>query len=311
MSHSEVAHNFAHQTGNKKNGFNVFYETNENGSSTIYSYGKHFGIAHILEPSKYGLNVCLFTEASYSVSTGKHISIVSSAVSHFDKIYVPKEVTEYIDFNGNLEVSDSTINSDINHFNSELETYINKHLRAIKYSYLDNILSTIDKAKKYSELFNCKHKLNGRIREAVYNDINTEDKVLETFFSDSEVQKIKDKREAQKQREAKKLKDSINAFRDGKRAFVSGTNYTYLRALTNEDNETIIQTSKSVNMTENEARMIWKTMQKAREDKTSFENVCTINGFNVSEVNSDYVKAGCHTVSFSEAKRIADKLKWD
>jgi len=312
-SHSEVAHNFAHQTGNSKNGFNIFYETNENGSSTIYSYGHHFGVSHILEPNKYGLNVCLFTEADYSVSTSKHKSIISSALSHFDKIYVPNEVGCYIDFNGNIEVSYYQIEKDINHYNNQLNKYIGKHFRARKYSYLDDILSTIEDAKKYAELFNCKHRLNGKIRKAIYNDIDTESGVLEYFFSDSEVQKIKDKRQAQKERKDKRIKKAVQMFRDGKVGFVrEDTNYTYLRVNTEDD---VIQTSKGINLPIKDAKLVWAALKIAKDQDKDIQRHCTVSATNGSawEINTitpKYIKAGCHTVTYREAKRIAEKLNW-
>lgn len=79
-SHDVVAHNWAHQTGRKRRGFNVFYE-----GATIYSYGHHFPIAkHVVTPS--GERVVVMTRDSYSISTSKHISIVWRAASHLPMV---------------------------------------------------------------------------------------------------------------------------------------------------------------------------------------------------------------------------------
>jgi hypothetical protein len=73
-SHDTVAHNWAHQTGKKCRGFNMFYE-----GETIYSYGSHFPIARFFTAPN-GERVVLFNEDSYSVSTSKHQTIVRRAL---------------------------------------------------------------------------------------------------------------------------------------------------------------------------------------------------------------------------------------
>ena len=79
-SHDEVAHNWAHQTGRKRRGFNMFYE-----GDTIYSYGYHFPIARIDGDA----GCILFTTDSRSVSTAKHKTIVRRAVLHLTIFSVP------------------------------------------------------------------------------------------------------------------------------------------------------------------------------------------------------------------------------
>lgn len=71
--HHEVAHAWAHQTGRDRNGHSMFYD-----GDTIYSYGRHFPIARIVEVK--GRTVVLFTTRSYSVSTAKQKSIVRGSI---------------------------------------------------------------------------------------------------------------------------------------------------------------------------------------------------------------------------------------
>ena len=78
-SPQQTAHLFALQTQSESrtpNGSLYF-----NGNS-IYSYGSHFCIAKFIDDK-----TLLFTERSYSNTTGKHISVVSYATSHIEKIY--------------------------------------------------------------------------------------------------------------------------------------------------------------------------------------------------------------------------------
>lgn len=75
-THDDVAHNWAHQTGRKNRGFNVFYD-----GDVIYSHGHHFMIAkHFVAPN--GETVVLFNKESRSVSTSQHQAIVRRAASN-------------------------------------------------------------------------------------------------------------------------------------------------------------------------------------------------------------------------------------
>jgi hypothetical protein len=72
--HDAVAHNWAHQTGRKHRGFNMYYE-----GETIFSYGAHFPIARHVTDER-GASRVLMTTKSYSVSTAKHKGTVWRAV---------------------------------------------------------------------------------------------------------------------------------------------------------------------------------------------------------------------------------------
>ncbi len=76
-SHDEVAHNWAHRTGRARNGLNMYYE-----GDTIYSRDSHFPIARHVEDRQGRLCVLLGPADGYSVSTGKHKSIVLRALDY-------------------------------------------------------------------------------------------------------------------------------------------------------------------------------------------------------------------------------------
>ncbi len=97
--HNAVAHNWAHQTGRARKGFNMFYEGN-----TIYSYGYHFPIARMMTAPN-GERVVLFTQSNYSVSTSKHKTIVQRALGYDreDILYVPKLDAYSFDAAGNWD----------------------------------------------------------------------------------------------------------------------------------------------------------------------------------------------------------------
>lgn len=83
-THDEVAHNWAHQTGRKRNGHAMFYD-----GDTIYSWGRHFPIAKFFNAPN-GERVILFNADSYSVSTSKHQTIVRRAIA------LPRERVIYL-----------------------------------------------------------------------------------------------------------------------------------------------------------------------------------------------------------------------
>ena len=96
-THDQVAHAWAHQTGKRQNGPNMFYR-----GKTIYSYGSHFPIATLVEPAP-GRTVVLFTSSGYSVSTAKHKQITRHACSHLPTFVVPMQGTDEYSHQRNLD----------------------------------------------------------------------------------------------------------------------------------------------------------------------------------------------------------------
>lgn len=87
MSHRDVAHNWAHQTGKYRKSGNMFYE-----GATIYSWGHHWPIATIRTGKTAegdDISVVLYTDEKRSVSTSSHTRIALQAVSHMIRIRVP------------------------------------------------------------------------------------------------------------------------------------------------------------------------------------------------------------------------------
>lgn len=79
-SHSECAHIWASQSQDQGRASRVFFE-----GQVIYSYGYHFPVARFAP--EYG-NIVLFTSRGYSPSTGKHKTLIRSAIpSTYQVIY--------------------------------------------------------------------------------------------------------------------------------------------------------------------------------------------------------------------------------
>lgn len=78
--HEEVAFLWARQEQERAEGSNMFFE-----GDTIYSYGRHFPIARIVD----GLNCVLFTTHDYSVSTSTHKRVVQCNLVGSRLFHVP------------------------------------------------------------------------------------------------------------------------------------------------------------------------------------------------------------------------------
>lgn len=84
ISNSMVAHNFAHNVKENQHSNSMFWESRNDGTRHIYSYGYHFCIA-VIDPAA---DVVLFTTDRYSNTTAKHINDVRGALYQNNIIYV-------------------------------------------------------------------------------------------------------------------------------------------------------------------------------------------------------------------------------
>ncbi len=138
-SHNQVAHAWAHQTGRQTKGHNMFYV-----GDTIYSYGYHYAIARLITMTS-GECVVLMNSNGYSVSTNKHKSIVSRAVSHLTIIEVP-----YV-----LATNAEACQANFEYLVKSAADWVAKARRARLYgdSYLSRALGFIRDANEYNRLF--------------------------------------------------------------------------------------------------------------------------------------------------------------
>lgn len=102
-SHMQVAHAWMNKTGRSKRGFAMFYE-----GDTIYSWGKHFPIAHHVT-SEGGAPCVLITTREYSRSTAKHVTYTYRAthgmVFEVDNVMATTEQEHLHNYTAMLEVA--------------------------------------------------------------------------------------------------------------------------------------------------------------------------------------------------------------
>ena len=291
-SNYDIAHNFAHQTGKKMNATSMFYEINDK-TSTIYSYGYHFGIATILKDS----NTLVITNENYSRSTGKHINIVQQATSHFaKKISVPVDTT-FIQRDGSVSKHDKK--RVIHRFREQINMYVEAQAKARTKDYSNELRFLIRDLDAFCTYFKCKNLLSGHLRKIIVGKQDYQS----VFFSDEQIAIYKRNEKLRKQRDADYLKKAIKDFRNFDVRNLN-TKYTYLRY---NEKRNVVETSKGMNLEDLDAlRSLYKLMQKGVE----LENVTKIQGFNVNKLTPDYVKAGCHTITRKEADKLAKQLNF-
>lgn len=84
ISNNAVAHNFAHNVKENLHSNSMFWESKNDGTRRIYSYGHHFCIS-IIDPAA---DVVLFCTRGYSNTTAKHIGRVRGALYQDNIIFV-------------------------------------------------------------------------------------------------------------------------------------------------------------------------------------------------------------------------------
>ena len=299
MNNSLIGHNFAHNSQTGLNGSNLFYEHNTNGSRTIYSYGYHFGIAHIPEPNS---NTVYFTLDNYSNTTAKHIIHVRRAISHMNVIYCPFDITEYFRFG---KPTKKAIKRSLEWFERSISETASKHINARKYTYLDSVYYYKKMLETFANAFKCKHLLTGKARKAIYNGYNIE-QIESLFFSPYQIEAHKQRIRNEQERQQKKESKQIKAFKAFECNYLN-TNATYLRL-----NGDVIETSKGIKYTNlDEAKVLFTIAQTCKQMNKPFERHLRIMQYTLNKVTENgTIKIGCHTIPYKETQNIAQKLNW-
>lgn len=259
---SAVAHLWANKSQDSAtNGSNFYFEGN-----TIYSYGGHFPIAKHIEFE--GKNAVLFTEATYSPTTAKHISIVKQACNHLDIIYCASpNATHQTNFDYWLKCAEG------------ISTNLLKAKKPEK--YLLELGRISDQANKYASFFALD------IPDQLKAVLAIENKDQYKAYSDNKeaiLANLKKKQEATlKRKHAKELKTWLSGetsrlyTRDGQ---------DYLRINSQLD---AVETTQGVTIPMGEALTFWKAL---KDKKINIGD--NIGPYSVDAVG-DITKIGCHT----------------
>lgn len=299
MNNSQVSHNFAHNSQTGKNGSNLFFEHNANGSRTIYSYGYHFGIAHIPNAQS---NTVYFTMTSYSNTTAKHINHVWRAVSHMNIIYCPLDITEYFRYG---KPTKNGIKRSLEWFERQIAETKSKHICARKYSYTSQIVRLLSNLETFAEAFKCKHLLTGKARKAIYNKYDYT-QIVNLYFNPQQIEAHKQRKRNETERLKKREAKQIKAYKAFECDYLN-TNATYLRL-----NGETIETSRGVKLNDmKQAQTLFNIAERCKRLNKPFTEHLRVMQYTLNKVTENgTIKIGCHTIPYKETETIAQKLNW-
>jgi hypothetical protein len=239
---------------------------------SIYSYGSHFCIAKFIDEK-----TLLFTERTYSNTTAKHISVVSHATSHIDKIYCSNPNGSHVDnFNVWLNIA---------------EQLTQKLSRANKPEiYISQLQQIENKAKIYANYFNI------AIPETLQSvlKVTTKAEILTYLENKKELIKAEKlrKEKALKKEHATNLKKwrNFEIFRLYQR-----DGFDYLR----KNNEQF-ETSQGVKIPLEIGLRLYKNLANIKPGDKFLD-------YTVNEITKNYMAIGCHKITFKEINNVINK----
>lgn len=295
-SNWDVAHAFNLQNqakGRNSNG-SIFFENDR-----IYSYGRHYIIAQFLTPE-----IIVINNRGYSVTTQKHINIVTSATSDKKQVFTSFGEVKQVYYK----------------LKESRETY-----DKIRYKHRarNEALSLI---KKFN---NVVHLLGGYLTELSFTGnyiVSNENKYINEineiylFFQSDEVKGLcqdteqkerdaNDKRQANKAKKEREKLEALKRLLPGKIAkfriyeinTFTGSEFTYLRI---SKDGTKVETSQGVKIEINEALRYYNLILSGADLKGS-----KISQFTFIESTNKYIRIGCHKIPMSEILNVGKDLK--
>ena len=284
-------HAWAHQLSPAGHASNLYFT-----GSTIYSYGSHFPIATIDGDRVF------FTTLRYSPSTSQHKSRVRSAVSHLNIIFVT-----HVPVSVNPAADESFIRKNVDEWVSEIQRLI---YTSEQYPRRTSI---------YQEINTALSRLNSFIFEL---DI-IPDKSLKQLLDHPSLQTIADHHAALKLKAAAAEKKRITLLSElfvgllrawrkdpgntGSLYNPEDPNLAYLRW--NEATR-CVETSKGIKVPLQLAKKCYDFVQSQLP-----QGCCncqfSLLGFQVTNINNEFLTVGCHKISMGEISAMATQLGWD
>ena len=236
---------------------------------SIFSYGSHFCIAKFIDNK-----TLLFTERSYSNTTSKHISVVSYATSHIDKIYCSNPNASHID--------------NFNYWLSNAEQLADKLSRANKPEiYISQLNQIENKANIYANYFNID------VPETLQSVLKVTTKAEILAYMENKKELIS----AEKLRKEKELKKEHTTNLKKWRNFeivrlYQRDGFDYLR----KDTE-FFQTSQGVKIPIEIGLKLYKNLSNIKQGDKFLD-------YTIGEITKQFICIGCHKITFKEINNI-------
>lgn len=239
---------------------------------SIFSYGSHFCIAKFIDSK-----TLLFTERTYSNTTAKHISVVSHATSHIDKIYCSNP--------------NSSHENNFNVWLNVAEQLADKLKRANKPEiYISQLQQIENKAIKYANYFNI------AIPETLQSVLKVTTKAEILAYMDSKAELIAAEKLAKEKAAKKEHQTNLKKWRKFETCrLYQRDGFDYLR----KDTE-FFQTSQGVKIPLEIGKRFYNNLAAVKVNDKFLD-------FTVNEITKNYIGIGCHKITFKEINNIINK----
>lgn len=275
-SHYQVLHLWANQSQSDARCKNVFYE-----GDTVYSYGTHYVLGKLAQVN--GQTVALINSEKYSVTTAKHQRDAWDAVAHLPRIRSSSPDNQ----NVNQEILLSLTKTQEELIDALMSVFSRRSFWSTR---INDVTPWViqNELSDYNRMCDVLKLKNMRI------DIPTEFKKLM-----QEHAKLSMRRKTDPEYLAKKLRKAeaeITAWRYGG-ALTTRVRELFPQLIRVRDDQ--VETSRGALVPLEEAKKLWK--------KIVFGNVKKgekIGSFSLDTANNQFIKVGCHTISFKEAQQV-------
>lgn len=303
ISNAQTAHNFAHNIKENLHSGSMFWESRNDGTRRIYSYGHHFCIS-IIDPAA---DVVLFTTAGYSNTTSKHILEVRRALyqNNIIRVYDPEAsaLDNLKQYAAEIQTNFDSLKKSITRAAFYCERIKTIYKNAQKYANYKNITTEFAPvAAAYAEYFKYSNTPEFAARLEKQAEKNAEKERIR------EEERRRWYAACEARRESEKL---TSAERVAK--WESGAN-VWLNYYDTEDNVplrlasrkgyTVIETGKGVIIPLFEAQRVAALVLAG-----SFEGLTVNNMYSVRCFDTEAVQIGCHRFKIDYLKQWAEKVK--
>jgi len=274
-SHSEVCHVFAQRSQDEGRSGNIFFDDIDK----IYSYGRHYLLARFYDNGSF----VVVNDSGYSVSTSKHISLVSSAVSHHERFYLSGIVFKMVDY--------------------QIEALNKKLARARKPEiYIRDIIGLCNSFLRFQEYLkeNAAEKKSNYIFDsdtrlrATTKEINKIKKILNSVDSDNYKEALQKEAEREKRRQLKEYRQLCEKFINGESVRIHSSFGDIIRLSGDK-----VETSKGVFIDRAKCDVMLQALEQGKDITGRKLDYYTINS-----VKGDKIVIGCHTLSLKQVKEV-------
>ena len=285
-SHSEVAHIWASQSQHMGRGGNVSFQ-----DGVIYSYGQHFPVARFAP--EFG-NIVLFTSRGYSSSTGKHKSLIRSAIpSTYQVIYCddPTRGAEHNLYKWMCEV------------NRLRRDFVAKTHKISRGNIAVEIFKTCEAAAIYCMALKI---AAPDWAEETNEEMTARDYVYELAKA-REAKKSALRAEYEKAA-AIKAADRMQLWAAGENVTMEGFHFLATALRIKAEN---IQTSRGANIPIADALKLWPLLLRVKQSgKTMEAGLHSINlgAYRFNSFDGNTLIVGCHQIAWDQLEKMADQL---